>query len=85
MSRVCLIFCPEVLPNTTRKAQGAKELRDARREHGDESPLTVSWQIDNGNKIVTKTFYPPFEKFDREEDYAEAYEFFKTKYGVGSE
>lgn len=70
------------LPNTVRKTPGAKELRDARKEHGDEKPLTVRWKIDNGNQTVTKTFYPPFEKFDREEDYAKAYEFFKKRFNL---
>ena len=66
------------IPNTVRKSQGAKEFRDVETKwiaEGNDpldpnaSPLTVSWKIDNGLQTVTKTFYPPFEHVDREEDY----------------
>jgi hypothetical protein len=46
------------IPNTARKNQGAKEFREAREQCDGHSPLTVSWQIDNGLQTVTKTFYP---------------------------
>ncbi|MBF0235544.1 MAG: hypothetical protein HQK65_21290, partial [Desulfamplus sp.] len=45
-----------------------------------ESPLTVSWEIDNGLQTVTKTFYPPFEGVDREKDYEIAYNEFKRRF-----
>ena len=69
------------IPNTTRKNQGAKEFREALKDWDGESPLEVSWEIDNGLKTVTKTFYPPFTGVDREADYARAYEVFKKRFG----
>ena len=65
------------IPNTTRKNPGAKEFREARDNWDGKSPIKVSWEIDNGLKTVTKTFYPPFTKVDRETDYERAYHFFK--------
>ncbi len=70
------------LPNTTRKDPGAKELRDALKNHDGISPVTVSWDIDNGNQKVTKTFYPPFSHVDRIEDYRVAYTVFKERLGM---
>ena len=78
------------LPNTTRKNQGAREFDEAygqwlaQRNDPDDlesAPLVVSWKIDDGNQTVTKTFYPPFTKVDREADYARAYEVFQQRYG----
>lgn len=43
--------------------------------------LDVSWEIDDGLRTVTKTFYPPFTKVDREEDYRRAWEEFEKRYG----
>jgi len=67
------------IPNTDRKNQGAKEFREALNTWDGHSPLTVSWDIDNGLQTVTKTFYPPFTKVDREADYAQAYEVFQRR------
>jgi len=70
------------IPSTHRKAAGGKEFRAARKDWDGESPLTGSWEIDDGNQTVTKTFYPPFTRCDREADYEYAYGYFKEKYGV---
>jgi hypothetical protein len=67
------------LPNTTRKDAGAKELRDALQDHDGQSPVTVTWPIDNGNQTVTRTFYPPFRHVDRIEDYRTAYRVMKDR------
>ena len=69
------------IPNTVRKNLGGKEVRDARANWDGKSPLTVSWEIDNGNKTISKTFYPPFTKVDREADYEQAYKVFKERFG----
>jgi hypothetical protein len=42
--------------------------------------LDVSWEIDDGLRTVTKTFYPPFTKVDREEDYRRAWKEFSRRY-----
>ena len=67
-------------PNTTRKDSGGTQFRQARENWDGASPLTVSWDIDNGLKTVSKTYYPPFTKVDREADYARAYEVFQERY-----
>lgn len=78
------------IPNTIRKDQGGTQFRNALEEwkaagndphDQNASPLVVSWQIDDGLQTVTKTFYPPFTKVDREADYALAYEVFRKRYG----
>jgi hypothetical protein len=72
------------LPNTTRKDAGAKELREALKNHDGVSPVTVSWKIDNGNQTVTKTYYPPFKHVDRIEDYKTAYRVFSERLGLNT-
>ncbi|PXX95929.1 hypothetical protein [Halomonas sp. LBP4] len=71
------------LPNTKRKDAGGKEVREARTDHDGTSPLTVSWDIDNGYQTVTRTFYPPFRHVDRIEDYRTAYRVFAERLGIG--
>ena len=70
------------LPNGTRKDPGAKELSQQLASHDGSSPLTVRWEIDNGNQTVTKTFYPPFSHVDRIEDYRTAYRVFSERLGL---
>jgi hypothetical protein len=71
------------LPNTARKDPGAKELREALTRHDGKAPVTVSWSIDNGNRIVTRTFYPPFTPVDRIADYERAYAVFQERLDAG--
>jgi hypothetical protein len=70
------------IPNTARKNQGATQFRDARASWDGKTPLTVSWQINNDSQTVTKTFYPPFTKVDREADYAQAYRVFQQRFAA---
>lgn len=78
------------LPNTTRKNPGGTEFRTALEQwkatghdpHDAKAPpLTVTWQIDDGRQTVTKTYYPPFEKVDREADYRLAFDVFGKRFG----
>ncbi|GAB1541130.1 hypothetical protein NUACC21_38000 [Scytonema sp. NUACC21] len=64
------------------RVEASKEVREARKDWNGTTPLTVSWQINDGLETVTKTFYPPFTKVDREEDYRIAYDVFKRRYGM---
>jgi hypothetical protein len=68
------------IPNTTRKNPGATQFRQARKNWSGNVPLTVSWEIDNGLKSITKTFYPPFTGVDREADYRRAFRVFSERY-----
>jgi hypothetical protein len=70
------------LPNTKRKDAGGTEVRASRADHDGISPLTVSWEVDNGNQTVTKTYYPPFSHVDRIEDYRTAYRVFSERLGL---
>jgi hypothetical protein len=61
----------------------ASRIRQLQQVYGrDRVPLMldVSWEIDDGLQTVTKTFYPPFTKVDREADYARAWEEFSLRY-----
>jgi hypothetical protein len=78
------------IPNTTRKNQGGTQFRDAFKEWqaagNDQNdagapPLEVSWPINDGLQTITKVFYGPFSKVDREADYAQAWEVFEERYG----
>ena len=50
-------------------------------ENGEPLTLEASWPIDDGLQTVTKTFYPPFTKVDRKEDYRRAWKVFSDRYG----
>ena len=39
--------------------------------------ILVTWEEDAGQKMITKTFYPPFKRVDREVDYERAYSIFE--------
>ena len=73
------------LPNTKRKDAGAKELREALKNHDGDSPIGASWKVDNGNQLVEKTYYPPFKHVDRTEDYRTAYRLFAARLGLEAE
>lgn len=47
--------------------------------------LETSLIVDDCLRMVTKTFYPPFTKVDRETDYTRAWEVFEERYGKGGE
>lgn len=66
------------IPNTRRKNQGAREFRAALDGWDGTSPLTVSWPVDNGRHMVSKTYYPPFAGVDREAEYARAFAHFRA-------
>jgi len=67
------------LPNTVRSDPGGREVREARTKHNGLDPLSVSWTVDNGRKAVSRTFYPPFTRVNREDDYARAYEVLESR------
>ncbi|BBO92633.1 hypothetical protein [Desulfosarcina ovata] len=69
-----------LIPNTTRRNKGGKEVREARNNWDGQTPLTVTWPIDNSLSTVTQTFYPPFTGVDREADYKRAYDWFKDRF-----
>lgn len=73
------------LPNTARKDAGGTEVRTARAHHDGISPLTVKWNIDNGNQTVNRTFYLPFTRVDRIENYRTAYQVFSERLGLINE
>jgi hypothetical protein len=58
---------------------GAKELREALANHDGRCPVTVSWEIDNGNQVVTKTSHFPFTPVDRIADYDLAFRVFNGR------
>ena len=76
------------IPNTARKNQGGREFRAALEEWkaaGNDprdpqaAPLKVTWRIDDGRQEVTKVFYAPFSRVDREEDYRRAFDVFRQR------
>ena len=79
---------PETDPNAGKDgppsgAFTAERIAELQSQYGhDQIPLMldVSWDIDDGLQTVTKTFYPPFTKVDREADYARAWREFEQRY-----
>lgn len=84
---------PEIDPNAGQDgppsgAFTAERIAELQSQYGpDRVPLMldVSWDIDDGLQTVTKTFFPPFTKVDREADYARAWEVFEERYREGGQ
>ena len=72
----------QLCPSYHRESLGRLEFRNALAEHDGVSPIRITWEIDNGNATVTKTFYPPFKHVDRIEDYKTAYRVFSERLGL---
>ena len=72
----------KLLPNFHRGMPGREEIRQALSDSEEDSPISVSWSLNNGLEEVTKTFYPPFNHVDRIEDYKTAYRVFSERLGL---